>query len=120
MTDLPPAAESRRQHTCSAVLRRSHRCSPSLSKLWVGFKAVLVAAAIFNLAKPVGAKSLPRQTKELMQAIQPTQCHTLQPENMNIEDKLVLAPIVFQGKALMSFGQLSGWVGDSHVLLDES
>ena len=34
----------------------------------------------------------------LMQATQPNQCHALQPQNMDTADKLVLAPIVFQGK----------------------
>ena len=34
---------------------------------------------------------------DMMQATQSQQCHTLQPEDRPTEDKLVLAPIVFQG-----------------------
>ena len=33
-----------------------------------------------------------------MQATQAQQCHALKPQNLPTEDKLVLAPIVFQGK----------------------
>ena len=40
---------------------------------------------------------------DMMQATQSQQCHTLQPENRDTEDKLVLAPIVFQGKPNFSF-----------------
>ena len=37
---------------------------------------------------------------DMMQATQPQQqqCHALQPEDMATDDKLVLAPIIFQGK----------------------
>ena len=36
---------------------------------------------------------------DIMQATQPhQQCHALQPQDMSTEDKLVLSPIVFQGK----------------------
>eukprot|EP00093_Oithona_nana_P013376 13376.XXX_446359_449275_1 [CDS] Oithona nana genome sequencing. len=35
-----------------------------------------------------------------MQATQSQQCHTLQPENRDTQDKLVLAPIVFQGRLI--------------------
>merc|ERR1719270_2313224 len=37
---------------------------------------------------------------DMMQATQSQQCHTLQPENRDTEDKLVLAPIVFQGRLI--------------------
>ena len=37
---------------------------------------------------------------DIMQATQPhQQCHALQPQDMSTEDKLVLSPIVFQGKS---------------------
>ena len=34
----------------------------------------------------------------MMQATQPHQCHALQPDNLDTSDKLVLSPIVFQGR----------------------
>ena len=37
---------------------------------------------------------------DMMQATQSQQCHTLQPEDRSTQDKLVLAPIVFQGKIM--------------------
>ncbi len=136
---LDPAASM--AHTCSVILRRSHRSSPILSNLLQNSensktksaralvkqnkdnqrqldssnKLILsVAGSIFLLLlllldQPVGvqAKSVANNRKnggkiqnnphEVMQGIQPSQCHALQPENMNIEDKLVLSPIIFQG-----------------------
>jgi len=37
---------------------------------------------------------------DMMQATQPQQCHALQPQNMETADKLVLTPIVFQGRLI--------------------
>ena len=39
------------------------------------------------------------QLMDMMQATQPQQCHALrQNQNMDSEDKIVLSPIIFQGK----------------------
>ena len=54
---------------------------------------------------------------DMMQATQPQQqqCHALQPEDMATDDKLVLAPIIFQGKE--EFFIICGKVGVNSWLL---
>ena len=46
----------------------------------------------------------------MMQATQPQQqqCHALQPEDMATDDKLVLAPIIFQGKMILVINSRRG------------
>ena len=53
--------------------------------------------AVETKRKETTATSHKHKWMDMMQATQSQQCHTLQPENRDTEDKLVLAPIVFQG-----------------------
>ena len=59
--------------------------------------------AVETKRKETAATSHKHKWMDMMQATQSQQCHTLQPENRDTEDKLVLAPIVFQGKPNFSF-----------------
>ena len=62
--------------------------------------------AVETKRKETTATSHKHKWMDMMQATQSQQCHTLQPENRDTEDKLVLAPIVFQGTYIL------GWVND--------
>lgn len=66
--------------------------------------SVLLHPALFLFIIHCGqtAKN-PQLVMDMMQATQPQQCHALEPLNMNTEDKIVLSPIVFQGKNPIEF-----------------
>jgi hypothetical protein len=106
-----PAVASNHRHTPPqkswSMLCRSHRCLPSHSRLKTLLLTMLV---LIHFNSGLAAKITSEQhqfdiktevTAEVMQATQPqTPCHALKPTNMNTNDKLVLSPIIFQGRLI--------------------
>jgi len=58
------------------------------------------SAKLHSSQKQQRQQLLKSQLLDIMQATQPQKCHALQPQNMGTDDKIVLSPIVFQGRLI--------------------